>query len=587
MSYARSAATVGAILGMVLSIAGSPAGAQVGSSGCVPGDRLSAAAASGRRIHEVRIISAPPASVAGFKEPLHVTTRDGTIRQRLLIAPGDTVDTLRMAESLRRVKRLRFLAGVAITPSCARDGNVDVTVATRDGWSMRPRIKVRGSSSALVGLEDDNLLGTGRSTRVYVREDLGQIAGGASYTDPALLGSTIGATVYRDVFRNGTSWGVLAATRDAGAFQRTSLVALASRSVRESAAQPSSGISGDTVRRTAASLLLSQRVAMSTSGGTFVQLGVEGERTLLDAGGLPIVGPASVRRSFVGADVGLARHTLRYLGVSWLAPPATGRDSLVSSVADVPLGWTTDALIGIGKDFAAGRPAAHVDAWVGRVWPLGGSGGGTESRGLLAGDAWASGYRPLPGGGSEWSAGSLRSAVTLALPADRGLWTARVAAERLLDPDPDTRGLAMSDPVLRAFPATSRLAELTVSGSIDRSRHIRDVPGGYVLGASIFLAASMRWDPAVSGGGDAGVPRGTRFGVVPAVSSADGINGERLYVGSIGTGLLLTPHRFGRSVIRVDVGYPVVRSGQIPRRPFVSLTLVPPFGFGRQRSGAP
>ena len=589
MSSARSAAaTAGATLGLILIVGVRASAAQVSPNDCVPGEELAAAAASGRRIHEVRIVSAPPVSVAGFREPLHVTTRDRTIRQRLLMTAGDTVDTLRVAESLRRVRRLRFLTGAVITSSCARGGDVDVTVATRDGWSMRPRIKLRSSSSALVGLEESNLFGTGRSTRIYMREDPGQLAVGASYTDPALLGSTIGATVSRDVFRDGTSWGLIAATRDVGAFQRTNVVALASRSVRESSPQPSSSIAGDTVRRAMGSLLLSQRVAMSPSGGTFVQLGVEGERTLLVAGStLPIVGPASVRRSFVGVDVGAARHTLRYVGVRWLTPPDNRSDQLDAGVADIPLGWTTDALIGIGRDFAAARPAAHLDVWAGRVWSLGRSRGTAEPRGLLVGDAWASGYRALHGGGSDWSAGSLRTSLTLARPASRGLWTTRIAAERLLDPDPDTRGLAMSDPVLRAFPPASRLAESTVSASVDRSRHIVDVPGGYVLGASVFAAASMRWDPAARSGIDAGVPGGTRFGVTAAVPTSETINGERLYVGSLGAGLLFTPHRFGRSAIRVDVGFPVVRSRHIAQRPYVSFTLTPPFGFGRQRSGAP
>jgi hypothetical protein len=333
-------------------------------------------------------------------------------------------------------------------------------------------------------------------------------------------------------------------------------------------------------------VLLAQRVRLSSSGGTFVQLGVEGERTVLAANStVPLIGPASVRRSFVGVDVGLARHTLLYAGVPWLSPPTAKRDPMLANAFEVPLGWTADGLVGFGRDFASRQPAAHVDLWAGRVWALGTAADTHAPRALVVSDVWASGFRSLGRSSSDWSAGSLRTSFALALPASRGLWTARVSAERLLDPDPDSRSLAMSDPLLRAVPAASRLAESAISGVVDRSRHLVDFPGGYVLGASLFAAGSMRWNPAVRAQLAAPLIPGTGFGASPSVLQGGVSSAERLYVGSLGAGILLTPRRFGRSTIRLDVGYPVFRSSEVASRPYISLSIVPALGLGRQRTG--
>ena len=587
MSSVSHAVHLVAAIATTLVLAAAPLAAQSGGAArCPAGSTVPVASASGMRIREVRIVSAPPLALGGFNAPFHVTTRDGTIRQRLLMAAGDTVDTLRVSEALRRINRLQFLTGAEISASCASEGNVDLVVATRDAWSMQPRVRLRSASSAVVGIEESNLLGTGRGARAYLREDPGQLAAGVAYSDPSLFGTAMSTTLYRDAFRDGAAWGAIASTRDISAFERTSIVALVSQSARQSSLPASSGMTGDTVRRAIGSVLLARRISLSASGGTFLQFGAEGERTLLAANSdLPLVGPASVRRSFVGADIGVARRTLRYTNVAWLAAPSARHDTLVADAAEVPTGWSADAVVALGKDFAVRRPAAHLDAWARRVWALGDDGERGPARVLVVGDVWASGYRALAAHPAEWNGGSLRTSIALASPATRGLWTARFAAERLLDPDPDMRSLAMSDPVLRAFPSASRLAESTVSGSVERSRHFADVPGGYVLGGVLFAAASMRWDPAVRNTPAAVAGPMPHFGVAPATIGMP--DGDRLYAGSLGAGLLLTPHRFIRSAIRIDVGFPVLRSPQIARRPYLSFSLVPSLGNGRQRTGAP
>lgn len=70
---------------------------------------------SGQRIGEIRVLArGPDGLLPDLGVPMHVITRDRTIRGRLLFAVGDTVDTLRVSESVRQLHRLRYLAGAVL-----------------------------------------------------------------------------------------------------------------------------------------------------------------------------------------------------------------------------------------------------------------------------------------------------------------------------------------------------------------------------------------------------------------------------------------------------------------------------------------
>ena len=64
--------------------------------------RTSLAAFSGRRIGSLMVVTQAPPALTGHGTPvdrIHVRTREGTVRRLLLLVAGDTVDTLRVAES--------------------------------------------------------------------------------------------------------------------------------------------------------------------------------------------------------------------------------------------------------------------------------------------------------------------------------------------------------------------------------------------------------------------------------------------------------------------------------------------------------
>lgn len=495
---------------------------------------------SGRRILAIDVRTLSPdlfPGVPAIAGKLHVRSHAGTVRRELLVAPLDLVDTLRLTESLRKLRRLRYLADVRLEASgCQSPEGVRLTVTTRDAWSTIPTLTVRAVDSAVVGIQESNLFGSGRSARLYARADGSRFGLGLGYSDPWLFGSNLAATVSRNVYRDGRDWRVSLGTHPRSVFDRWRAQADVARAFRQS-----SRTSVDTVRRETAHVLVSRRIAASTASVTSLLVGVEVERTsLASPDSAPIVGPARVRRSFVGIDLGLALHTARYDTLSWYLP--------THEIADLPRGYEGEGIVGVGRDLALQRPALHFDLWGGRMWmPIGTS--------LLVGDAWASGF--LRDG--ALTAASARLAVSAYRAAPRGTWSARVAAEVLNDPDPDVRTLASFDPTFRAIPGLSRLAEAAVAGSLERTLHLVGVGREYVLDGAILAATSVRWSP-----------------VAPST--------DHVAVSVLATGLRLAPTHLGRATLRLDIGYPVFHSAEARTRPFYSISFSPWLETGRRRA---
>jgi hypothetical protein len=288
---------------------------------------------------------------------------------------------------------------------------------------------------------------------------------------------------------------------------------------------------------------------------TSLQAGLEYERSGLVAGPATLrVGSERVRREVGAVDVGLRRRSLAFDTLTWLLPG----DALV----DVPLAGEFDAVLGLGRQTVAATPLAHLDLWAGRMWRPG-------AASLLVTDLWGSGYR-TPG---RLSAGTLRGSIAYYRAAPRGLWSARLGAEWLLDPDPDLRAMITADPTAGALPPHGRLAEAVVALSVERGVRLRPLSRSWALDGAAFGAVSSRWDPAVSRS-----PAG-----VPAIGSDGEL--ERLDLGVVGVGLRLTPTRLGRATARLDLGYPLLRSPGVRARPFVALGISPWLEQGRHRDG--
>jgi hypothetical protein len=381
-------------------------------------------------------------------------------------------------------------------------------------------------------------MGTGRELDASLESRQGKTAASLSLTDPWVPRTNLAATLRVSRFSDGGSaWGAGISTRERSVFDPWAAELFASRSHRGVAPG-----AGDVFRRDNAALLVRRRIGASDRAVTSFLFGGEAERTQLSAApNAAIIGPAVARRSYAAVDLGLGRQSAAYDTLTWLLP----KEGLV----DVPLAFEGEALVGAGPDLVTGQPAFHLDLWGGRMWH-------PRPSLLIVGDIWGSGYL----GDDRMDASTVRGALTVYRPAARGLWTVRLAAERLMQPDPDVRALATVDPVARLFPDRARLAEGAAAASAERSLHLLPLTRSWWLDGALFAAGSLRWDPVAH-------------------------SSENLGATVVGAGLRLAPTKLGRDALRLDLGYPVINSSTLRRRLFVGLSISPWLEADRQRDG--
>ena len=136
----------------------------------------------------------------GFRtaDKIHFVTREKVVRDELLFAPGERWDSLKVIETERNLRASYPFRRAEITPVPRPDGRVDALVRTQDSWTLNPRLGLTtagGQSSASFGLEDNNLLGYGKS--VGYEHSTGHATSGPThsdsynYGDPRFLGTRL------------------------------------------------------------------------------------------------------------------------------------------------------------------------------------------------------------------------------------------------------------------------------------------------------------------------------------------------------------------------------------------------------------
>ena len=171
------------VLLAVLAAAGGPAAAQEPPRGG-PLPSFEEMEAAGARIGEIRIL---PEDIFDLSDPrennriyrlanrLHMNTRPEVIRRILLFETGEPLQVRLIEESERLLRANRYLYDVVIQPTKYENGVVDIEVRTRDTWSLEPYFSVGragGHNSGRVGIEEDNLLGTGVLVNLQYRKDV-------------------------------------------------------------------------------------------------------------------------------------------------------------------------------------------------------------------------------------------------------------------------------------------------------------------------------------------------------------------------------------------------------------------------------
>jgi hypothetical protein len=506
--------------------------------------RASLAALSGARIASLEIVSEGPTlpGLSHLAAGLHPVSRTATIRRQLLFAPGDTVDTLLVGETMRRLRRQRILSdAVLLAQRCEPSGAAGLVLKTRDSWTLRPTARLRSASSLSIGVEEKNLFGSGRT--VAVTSEMSKWGNGAGVTlvDPWLFGRDVegsfriaklgGAHTLRLGLRN-HEYSVFDRWRAEGSVSRLSFA--------------DTGAAERSLHSLRAAMLVGRRVGSSLTAVTMLLTGVEFDSAAAISPSRRIAIGTSPNaqhvRSFLGADLGLLHRTARYDTASWVVP---GRGFL-----DVPLGWEADGVLGAGYERDARTPALKLDAWLGRVWMP------TRGRIVMV-DGWASGYT---GRGVDANQ-IVRLSTAWYEEGWRGIWAARLTAERLHEVDPDLRALSLMPLADYTAPAVRPYAVrggTSIAGSVDRSVHLFRAGAASVVDAGAFVAGSYRWQVA-------GVPDG------------------QLRAGVAGARVRLLSANGAVNSVRVDVGYPVMLSDVLARKPFAVLTIGTLFDVSRQR----
>jgi hypothetical protein len=498
---------------------------------------------SGARITSIDLVSEGPAlpgplGAFGF---LHRSSRDGIIRRQLLFAPGDTVDTLLVGETMRRLRSQRLFSDAVITArQCDPTGGVALTVRTRDTWTLRPTLRLRASSQLSFGVEDKNFLGSGR-TVAFTREMTLRGNGGAlAVTDPFLFGSDVAGNARVSNLAGTHALRLGVRRHEYSLFDQWKLEANFARLSY-----------GDTVvteralHTISAMTLVGRRIGTSHTAVTLLLVGAEFDSAAsisTSSGNVPL-GMTHVR-SFIGADLGMQRRTAQFDTASWIVP---GRGFL-----DVPLGWEAEGIVGGGYERDARTPALKLDGWMGRVWlPNRGS--------ILMVDGWFSSYFGHRVDLNQIS----RASLSWYSAAAAGMWGVRLTAEQLLELDPDRRAFSLmpladiTSPVLRIY---SPRGGRSLAAALDRDVHLMKVGAASVLNVGGFLGGSYRW----------------RVQDVPD---------NELKAAVVGARLRLLSANGAVSSIRVDVGYPVVRSEILPKGAYLTVSFGTLFDASRQRDG--
>jgi len=117
---------------------------------------------------------------------LHIVTRDGTIRKQLLLKSGDTVSKQLAEESVRNLRRNKYLQDAQVRPVSVENGVVDLEISTRDVWSLSPELSISHSANetrSRFGIEDSNLLGRGQMLRLVHDKDVDRTENTIEFAD--------------------------------------------------------------------------------------------------------------------------------------------------------------------------------------------------------------------------------------------------------------------------------------------------------------------------------------------------------------------------------------------------------------------
>jgi hypothetical protein len=123
---------------------------------------------------------------------LHRTTRPWVILEQLVFRSGDPFSHQALAESERVLRGNHYVYDAHVVPLRCVDHRVDVSVLTRDVWTLEGGVsfhRAGGANSSSFELQDINFLGSGKRIQLSQTSTVDRLSRLIGYRDPNLLGS--------------------------------------------------------------------------------------------------------------------------------------------------------------------------------------------------------------------------------------------------------------------------------------------------------------------------------------------------------------------------------------------------------------
>lgn len=144
-----------------------------------------------------------------FADRLHVRTRTSTIRNHMILVPGQPWSDARARECERALRALDIFDVVRVEGRPSGD-SVVVQIWTRDAWTTSPEFSLERGGGELFGsvqFTERNLFGRAQQINVAYREDPTGISRSIGAADPGVNGTRIRAAVSAGEGSSGTTAG--------------------------------------------------------------------------------------------------------------------------------------------------------------------------------------------------------------------------------------------------------------------------------------------------------------------------------------------------------------------------------------------
>ena len=124
----------------------------------------------------------------------HRLTRERVIRRDLLFEPGDTLDPELVVRNKQLIRSRGYIADIDVTvlPDAFDSTRVNLSITTRDSWTITVDGGLHSEGRTMVGLSDANILGWGNKLKFmtnFSRKDFSYGGNMVEYEIPNVLGT--------------------------------------------------------------------------------------------------------------------------------------------------------------------------------------------------------------------------------------------------------------------------------------------------------------------------------------------------------------------------------------------------------------